>query len=160
MPSTPISILGNLVADPVYREQIGAATLRIAAQHSHFDRSTGSYVDDGASFYNVTAWGQLGINAANSLRRGERAIVAGTLRIREYTTDSGENRISADISASGVGPDLTWGRSTFMRVDHGARSQDTVAQTNGSATDESPADDTAADEDSNHAQPLLGAATR
>lgn len=118
MPSTPVTIVGNLVADPTRREKIDATTFRVAVQHSRLNRETGEFIDDGASFYNVTAWGRLGINAATSLRRGQRVIVSGTLKLREYTTDAGEMRTSADISAAAVGPDLTWGYAMFMKVDH------------------------------------------
>lgn len=63
----------------------------------------------------MTAFRQLAINSAGSINKGDRLVVAGKLRIRDW--DNGERAgTSVEVEADSLGHDLTWGSSVFTRT--------------------------------------------
>jgi single-strand DNA-binding protein len=69
------------------------------------------------SFFNITAWGQLGENAASSLSKGSRTIVTGRLEQRSYETAEGEKRSVVEVVADEIGPSLRWATAQVDRND-------------------------------------------
>jgi single-strand DNA-binding protein len=87
----------------------------MAASHRRFDQSQNRWVDGETNWYTVTAFRQLAINMAGSISKGERIIVTGKLRVRDW--DNGERAgTSVEIEAESVGHDLTWGTAQFTRT--------------------------------------------
>ena len=114
-----VTVCGNLVADPRYRrtdDGLDICSFRIGATPRRFDRATQAWVDGPTSWFSVTAWRALATNCAASLRRGERVVVQGRLRTRDWTSDEGRTGTSVEIDALAVGHDLTWGTTSFTRV--------------------------------------------
>jgi single-strand DNA-binding protein len=68
------------------------------------------------SYFNVTAWGDLGENAAASLSKGTRIVVTGRLEQREYTTREGDKRTAIDVIADELGPSLRWATAQVERT--------------------------------------------
>jgi len=68
------------------------------------------------SYFNVTAWGQLGENAAATFTKGTRVVVTGRLEQREYTSREGEKRTAIDVIADELGPSLRWATATVVRT--------------------------------------------
>ena len=68
------------------------------------------------SFFNITAWGELGENAAASLTKGSRIIVTGRLQQREYETREGEKRTIVEVIADELGPSLRWAQAQVERI--------------------------------------------
>jgi single-strand DNA-binding protein len=57
----------------------------------------------------------LAINSAGSINKGDRVLVVGKLRVRDW--DNGERAgTSVEIEAEAVGHDLSWGSSSFTRT--------------------------------------------
>lgn len=103
---TTITLIGRATADPELRFTSGGkavATLNVADNHRRKDGN--EWVDDGTTFYRVTAWEYLAEQVAEQVKRGQRVIVVGELRNREYERD-GEKRRSLEIRAYEVGPAL------------------------------------------------------
>lgn len=122
MNETHVTVVGNLVADPVLRVTPGereVAGFRLASTVRRYDAALGRSVDVRTSFYSVSCWGYLARNAAESLRKGERVVVSGRLDVREYTGDDKVLRTSVDVVADAVGHDLTYGTSRFTKVRRG-----------------------------------------
>ena len=87
----------------------------MASTHRKFDRTTKKWVDGETNWYTITAFRQLAINVAGSVSKGERVVVSGKLRVRDW--DNGERAgTSVEIEAEAIGHDLTWGTSTFTRT--------------------------------------------
>jgi single-strand DNA-binding protein len=87
----------------------------MASTHRRFDRTTKKWVDGETNWYTITAFRQLAINVAGSISKGERVVVSGKLRVRDW--DNGERAgTSVEIEAEAIGHDLTWGTSTFTRT--------------------------------------------
>ncbi|MCT2085081.1 single-stranded DNA-binding protein [Microbacterium enclense] len=115
--SDHITLVGNVVGDPEERATRGGdpiAAFRLAVSERRFDRDRGQWIDGHTNYYAVSVFGELGRNALESLHKGERVIVAGRLRLREWETDA-KRGVSADVTADAVGHDLRWGVSTFRR---------------------------------------------
>lgn len=115
--SDHITLVGNIVGDPEERATRGGdpiAAFRLAVSERRFDRERGQWIDGHTNYYAVSVFGELGRNALASLRKGERVIVAGRLRLREWETDA-KRGVSADVTADALGHDLRWGVSSFSR---------------------------------------------
>ena len=115
--SETITVTGNVATDPERRavgEGVSVTSFRLAATHRRFDRGTNSWVDAYTNYYSVSAFRSLGEHALSSLRRGERVIVSGRFRLREW--DNGTRKgVSAEIDAESIGHDLLFGSTTFHR---------------------------------------------
>lgn len=113
-----ITVAGLVATTPrhlVTQDGLPITSLRMAASHRRFDRAQGKWVDGDTNWYTVTAFKQLAINIAGSIAKGERIIVTGKLRVRDW--DNGERAgTSVEIEATGVGHDLTWGTAVFTRT--------------------------------------------
>jgi single-strand DNA-binding protein len=119
---TQITIAGNLVDDPELRyTQTGQAVakFRVASTPRFRDNATGEWKDGDSLFLSCSVWRQAAENAAESLQRGMRVIVAGRLRQRSYETKEGEKRTVYEVEVDDVGPSL---RSASAKVTRSSRS--------------------------------------
>jgi single-strand DNA-binding protein len=100
-----ITVSGLVATTPRYLvtfEGLGILSFRLA-----------SGVED-INWYTVTLTGPSASNANTSLNKGDRVIVSGELKIRDW--DNGERTgTSVEISATTAGHDLTYGTSVFSR---------------------------------------------
>ena len=70
---------------------------------------------DTGNWYTVMSFGDLAINAAHSIQKGQRVIVVANLVIREW--DSGDcQSTSIELNPITMGHDLTRGVAEFKRV--------------------------------------------
>lgn len=144
MNETHVTVVGNLVADPVLRVTPGqreVAGFRLASTVRRYDPEQGRAVDVRTSFYSVSCWGYLARNVSESLRKGERVVVSGRLDLREYTGTDGQARLSADLVAEAVGSDLTYGVSRFTRVRRGSADPEAAPGTAAAEGPAGPVDD-------------------
>ena len=106
---TPITIVGNLVADPELRFTSSGqpvATFRVASTPRIRDAATNEWKDGDSLFLTCNVWRQAAENVAESLQRGMRVIVSGRLRQRNYETKEGEKRTVYEVEVDDVGPSL------------------------------------------------------
>ena len=90
---TPITFVGNLVADPELRftpSGAAVANFRVATTPRVFNRDTNQWEDGEALFLTCNVWRQAAENVAESLTKGMRVIVNGRLKQRSYQTREGE----------------------------------------------------------------------
>jgi single-strand DNA-binding protein len=121
---TPITVVGNLVADPELRfTQAGqpVATFRIASTPRIMDRQTNEWKDGDSLFLTCNVWRQAAENVAESLTRGMRVMVTGRLKQRNYETKEGEKRTVYEVEVDDVGPSL---RNASAKVNRVSRSGD------------------------------------
>jgi single-strand DNA-binding protein len=118
---TPITVVGNLVADPELRfTQSGqpVATFRVASTPRIRDNATNEWKDGDSLFLTCNVWRQAAENVAESLQRGMRVIVTGRLKQRNYETKEGEKRTVYEVEVDDVGPSL---RNASAKVNRASR---------------------------------------
>lgn len=112
-----ITLTGLVATSPRHittSEGLAITSFRLASNQRRFDRGQNAWVDGDTNWYTVTAFRQLGVHAASSIEKGQRVIVTGRVRIRDW--ESGEKSgTTIEIDAEAIGHDLTWGRATFTR---------------------------------------------
>jgi single-strand DNA-binding protein len=112
-----ITLTGLVATAPrhiVTSEGLPITSFRLASTQRRFDRSAQRWIDGDTNWYTITTFRQLAINGAGSISKGDRIVVAGRLRIREW--ENGERTgTTIDVEADAVGHDLAWGTSTFSR---------------------------------------------
>ena len=117
MADSTVTLVGNLTREPELRfTQSGQAIATLGIAVSRRYQQNGEWQEK-TSFFNVTAWGQLGENAASSLSKGSRAIVTGRLEQRSYETQDGEKRSVVEVVADEIGPSLRWATAQVDRND-------------------------------------------
>jgi single-strand DNA-binding protein len=107
--TTPITITGNLTADPELRfTPSGAAVANFTVAHNRrkFDRQANEWRDEGTDFYRCSIWREAAENVAESLTKGTEVIVVGAIAARDYETREGEKRTVWEVQAEHVGPSL------------------------------------------------------
>jgi single-strand DNA-binding protein len=100
-----LTISGNLTTNPELRQlATGTALCRIRIAHNERRRlESGEWIDN-PQFFDVTIWGAIGEWVARHVAQGDRVVIAGRLRWREWETDSGERRQAVDITAESIVP--------------------------------------------------------
>ncbi|PPK69005.1 single-stranded DNA-binding protein [Actinokineospora auranticolor] len=109
MNETIVTLVGRLAGEITRRRfSTGSITsFRMHCRERRFDAETQSWVDGDGMFVSVHCWRRLGDNAHTSLARGDRVIVVGRLYHREFE-HHGRLRLSVEVDARAVGPDLTF----------------------------------------------------
>jgi single-strand DNA-binding protein len=118
---TPITVVGNLVADPELRFTPAGqpvATFRVASTPRIRDNATNEWRDGDSLFLTCNVWRQAAENVAESLQRGMRVIVTGRLKQRSYETKEGEKRTVYEVEVDDVGPSL---RNASAKVNRASR---------------------------------------
>ena len=113
-----ITLTGLVATAPrhiVTNEGLTISSFRLASAQRRFDRGQEKWIDVDTNWYTITAFRQLGVNCAGSISKGDRVLVTGRLKIREWT--NGERTgTTIDIEAESIGHDLSWGTSVFSRT--------------------------------------------
>ncbi|MBD8020314.1 single-stranded DNA-binding protein [Brevibacterium gallinarum] len=100
------------------------ASFRLAVNFGFYDNEKGEYREIDTSWFDVSCYGDLALHVNSSVHKGDAVIVAGRLRIREWTdttgTKSGKN---PQIIAEAVGHNLRFGTANWARsTRNGAKS--------------------------------------
>jgi single-strand DNA-binding protein len=112
-----ITITGLVATTPrhlVTAEGLPITSFRLASATRKFDVRENKWVEGTTNWYTISCFRQLAINVAKSVHKGERVIVSGDLRIRDW--DNGETYgTSVEVEALSIGHDLCYGEAEFTR---------------------------------------------
>ena len=106
---TPITLVGHVVADPELRftpSGAAVANFRVASTPRTFDRQANEWKDGETLFLGVNVWRQQAEHVVESIKRGDRVIVVGRLKQRQYEDKEGARRSSYEVEADEVAPSL------------------------------------------------------
>jgi single-strand DNA-binding protein len=146
-----ISLTGLVATTPkhvVTSTGLTVTSFRFASTQRRYDRAEQKWVDGETNWYTVATFRQLATNVNVSLQKGQRVIVTGRLRVRDWATDD-KHGTNVEIDADAVGHDLSWGTTVFTRSTATAVAEaDATADTDADAT---PAGEGASDEDGTEA---------
>jgi len=114
------TVIGNLTDDPELRftpNGTAVANFTVAVNPRTYNRQTGEWEDGEPSFLRCVAWRNLAEHVAESLTRGNRAVVTGTLSERRWTDKETEQPRSAwELRVEDVGPSLMYATARPRKV--------------------------------------------
>lgn len=98
-----VTISGNLTRDPELRSlPSGNSVCSIRIAHNERYKANGEWTDR-PQYFDVTVWNGLGEYVAGNLAKGEKVVVHGRLKWREFEVD-GNKRQAVDITANSIIP--------------------------------------------------------
>ncbi len=107
-----VTVVGNVTRDPELRfTQSGMAISQFGVAWNRRRQDQ----EDEVSFFDVTCFRQLAENVSESIRKGARVVIYGTLQQRSWETDSGDRRSKVEILADDVAPSLKWATASITK---------------------------------------------
>jgi single-strand DNA-binding protein len=122
---TIITVVGNLTDDPELKftpSGAAVANFTVASTPRTFDRQTNEWKDGDALFLRCAAWRQLAENVAESLQKGQRVVVTGALRVRQFERQDGSKGTSVELNVDEVGPSLRYATAKVTKVSRSGNS--------------------------------------
>jgi single-strand DNA-binding protein len=116
MRDNSVTLVGNLVDDPELRftpSGVAMAKVRFAVNRRY--QSGGEWQEE-TSFFGGTCWRDVAENVAESLQKGSRVIVTGSLEQRTWETQEGDKRSVVEVRIDDIGPSLRWATATVTRT--------------------------------------------
>jgi len=90
---------------------VATASFRFGATERRYDRGSSTWVDGNTNWFTVQGYRQLAGNIGCSIKKGQRVIVVGRLKMRSWEKDGRVYHV-AEIDAESVGHDLMWALPT------------------------------------------------
>jgi single-strand DNA-binding protein len=119
---TPTGVVATTPKHLTTSTGLAITSFRLGSTSRRYDQATQKWVEGTVNWFTVTGFRQLADNIATSINKGDRVIVAGTLRIRDW--ESGEKSgTNVDIEADAIGHDLTFGTTAYTRSHQSAPAQ-------------------------------------
>ena len=118
MADNTITVVGNVTRDPELKFlNSGQAAIRlsIAVNRRWQNRQTQEW-EERVSYFEVTGYGSMAENAANSLQKGNRVVVTGRLEQRSWETENGDKRSIVEINADEIAPSLRFATAVVKRT--------------------------------------------
>ena len=110
--------IGNLTDDPELRfTNNGTPVANFSLAVNTRVRDGETWRDGETHFFRVNVWRDQAENVAESLTKGNRAVVLGRLRTRSWETTEGNKRSSTEIDADEVAPSLRWATARPERAE-------------------------------------------
>ena len=117
MSDNSVTLVGNLTDGPELRfTPNGTAVVSIRLAVTPRIREGDSWKDGETSFFRVNVWRHLAEHVADSLSRGDRAVVVGRLRTRSWETPEGDKRSVVEVEADELGPSLKFATAKPQRT--------------------------------------------
>ncbi|MCB5293687.1 single-stranded DNA-binding protein [Arthrobacter sp. SO3] len=116
--SDNITVRGFVATEPKSSTTPGGvatADFRLGSTERRYDRATNAWIDGNTNWFRVQGYRQLAGNIGCSIKKGQRVIVVGRLKLRSWEHD-GRIYHSAEIDAESVGHDLMWGSANYIRT--------------------------------------------
>jgi single-strand DNA-binding protein len=99
----PVTIIGNLTADPeLTYTQSDQARLSFSVATNHIWYDAQGQKQEKTSYHNVVAWRYLAENSARTLEKGIGVIIFGRLEQRSYEDKEGNKRSIVEVVAEEV----------------------------------------------------------
>jgi single-strand DNA-binding protein len=113
-----ITITGLVATTPRHlttSDGVKITSFRLASSQRRYDALNQKWIDADTNWYTISAFGDLASHSALSVEKGQRVVVSGNLRIRDWESTD-RSGTTVEIEASVIGHDLNWGTSVHTRV--------------------------------------------
>ena len=114
-----VQIIGNVTRDPELRFTTGGTAVcsfGVAWTPRRRNPQTGEWEDGETTFFNCSAWRDLGENIAATISKGTRVVVTGSVRSRDWEDRDGNKRTSIEIDVDDCAPSLRWAQAQIERT--------------------------------------------
>lgn len=98
-----ITVVGNITNPEMRFTQNGKAVLSFSLAENHRRNNNGTWEDDGTTWRKVSVWERAAEVLADALEQGQRVIVVGQERLREFDAKDGSKGKSLELTARHVG---------------------------------------------------------
>jgi single-strand DNA-binding protein len=118
-----IHFAGNLTKDPElkYGKTSAKPYVNLRVAENRRVQKDGVWVDGDATFRNVIAYGNQAENIAESMKSGQRVIVIGDERARNYLPEGAKEQATiVEVHAEYVCPSLEYGTTVFTSTPRAA----------------------------------------
>ena len=118
MTAIQVTVTGNLTGNPELRYTATGtpvASFSVASNERYKDPQ-GQWQDGPTSFVRCNAWRDLAEHITESLAKGDRVVMTGTLRQRNYETKEGEKRTVWEVAVTEVGAALRYAKVKISKV--------------------------------------------
>lgn len=120
----PITIVGNLTADPELRfTPSGAAVANFTVAQTPRVKVGDDWQDGETTFFRCAVWRDVAEHVAESLQKGMRVVATGRLKTRTWQDNQGQERLSVEVDVDELGPSLRYGVTQFRKVQTGGQQQ-------------------------------------
>lgn len=112
---TPLTVVGNIVSDPIRRRVGDQEVIKFrVASNSRRRTAEGAWEPGNSLFVTVSCWGRLVTGIGAALGKGDPVVAVGYVYTSEYEDREGVRRSTLEMRATTVGPDLA---RSIARVD-------------------------------------------
>jgi single-strand DNA-binding protein len=112
-----VTVVGNLASDPELRyTSSGTAMANISVAVNRRWRDRNDEWQEETSFFRGTLWREMAENAAESLHKGDRVIITGSLEQRSWETPEGDKRSVVELRIDEIGPSVRWATATINKT--------------------------------------------
>ena len=116
MPDNTVTLVGNITRDPELRfTASGLATASFGLAVNRRRQNQNGDWEEQTSFFNVVCWREQAENVCESVGKGARVVVTGSLEQRSWETENGEKRSVVEIVADDIGPSLRWATAQITK---------------------------------------------
>lgn len=115
--STTVHVVGTVATEPriIYPSSgTPLCSFRLASDERRYDREQQTWVEGTTNWFGVVCFRSLATHAHESFSKGDRVIVSGKLRVRNWEKDE-KRGTAVEVEAEAVGHDLRWGVSRFEK---------------------------------------------
>ncbi len=113
-----VTVTGLVATTPrhlVTQTGLPITSFRLASSLERWNDAEGRWETGETNWFTITSYKTLAVNTAMSISKGDRILLAGIMRIRDW--DNGTTTgTSVEIEADTIGHDLTLGTSVFTRT--------------------------------------------
>lgn len=107
-----VTVVGNVTRDPELRFTQGGMAVANFGVAWNKKKQDG---EDEVSFFDVSCFRSLAENVAESITKGARVVIYGTLSQRSWENQEGERRSKVEIIADDVAPSLRWASAEIRK---------------------------------------------
>jgi len=116
MESNYVTFIGNLTDDPELRyTQAGRAVVTIRVANNRRWTGRDGTEQEEATYLNANCWADMAENVAESLKKGDRVVVIGRVKVRSYENREGQTVYVTEIEADEISPSLRWATANVTR---------------------------------------------